>query len=442
MHRRGLHTAWEWVSLGMSLKLIARFAAAWFAAGILFLSRAGAENWPQWRGPEGSGVSHEKNLPVRWGPQENVRWRVPLPERGNSTPIVWGQRIFITQAVGDRRTLMCLDRVSGKLLWQQGVVSDGKEPSHETNPYCSASPVTDGQRVIASFGSSGLFCYDLDGRELWRRDLGKQIHIWGNAASPILHEELCILNFGPGERTFLIALDKKTGRTLWQHDEPGGSSGDKKPGQEKAEWIGSWSTPVVIHPGDHDELLMNYPGRACAFDPRTGRELWTCAGLNPLAYASPLYADGIVVALGGYNGSSLGVRAGGSGDVTATHRLWQVPKNKQRVGSGVIYGDHIYILDDPGIAECIELKTGRVIWNERLKGPGATADNWSSLVLSEEKLFAINQSGDAFVWKASPKFEVISTNSIGERTIASMAVSEGDIFLRSHQALWRIGPSK
>jgi outer membrane protein assembly factor BamB len=187
---------------------------------------------------------------------------------------------------------------------------------------------------------------------------------------------------------------------------------------------------------------MNYPGRVCSFDPRTGRERWTCAGLNPLAYASPLYADGIVVGMGGYNGSSLGVRIGGSGDVTTTHRLWQVPRNKQRVGSGVIHGDHIYILDDPGIAECIELKSGRVIWNERLKGPGAIADNWSSLVLSEGKLFAINQSGDAFVWKAGPKFEVISTNSIAERTIASMAVSDGEIFLRSHQALWRIGAPK
>ena len=408
------------------------------AAGLLFFTGARAENWPQWRGPEGTGVSHEKNLPTHWSRTVNVSWRVPLPERGNSTPIVWGDRIFLTQAVGDRRTLMCFERATGKLLWQQGVTRAGKEPSHETNPDCSASPVTDGQRVIASFASSGVFCYDLDGHELWRRDLGKQIHIWGNAASPILHQDLCILNFGPGERTFLIAMDKTTGRTVWQHDEPGGASGEKKPGQEKVDWIGSWSTPVAVHTAGRDELLMSYPGRACAFDPGTGRELWTCAGLNPLAYASPLYSDGIAVAMGGYGGSSLGVRTGGSGDVTATHRLWQVPKNKQRVGSGVIYQDHIYILDDPGLAECIELNTGNVVWSERLKGPGPTADNWSSVVLSEDKLFAINQSGDAFVWKASPKFEVISTNSIGEKTIASMAVSNGDIFLRSHQALWRI----
>ena len=161
---------------------------------------ASAANWPAWRGANADGISTEKNLPVKWSKDENVRWRIPLPEAGNSTPVVWGDRIFVTQPVGDRRTLMCFNRADGKLLWQVGVATREKEPTHGTNPFCSASPVTDGERVIVSFASDGLFCYDFSGKELWKRtDLGRQIHIWGGATSPMIHKDLCFLNFGPGE---------------------------------------------------------------------------------------------------------------------------------------------------------------------------------------------------------------------------------------------------
>src|SRR5947207_5455714 len=180
---------------------------SFLAALAVSLSALGS-NWPQWRGAQGTGVSAEKNLPLHWGTNENVRWRVPLPERGNSTPIVWGQRVFITQATENRRTVRCFSRGDGKLLWQSVVTYPEKEPTHETNPLCSASPVTDGERVIASFGSAGVVCYDFHGKQLWQHDLGKCDHIWGNAASPVLYGDLVILNFGPGERTFLLAMDK------------------------------------------------------------------------------------------------------------------------------------------------------------------------------------------------------------------------------------------
>jgi hypothetical protein len=221
-------------------------------------------------------------LPLHWTTNENVRWRVALPEPGNSTPVVWGGRVFVTQAVENRRMLLCFDRLNGASLWQAGVPYAQEEPTHETNPQCSASPVTDGERVIASFGSAGLYCYDFKGREIWHRDLGQQRHIWGNAASPMLHGDLCILNFGPGERTFLIAVNKKTGQTVWQHDEPGGASGEKKQGQEKTDWSGSLSTPIVIRAEGREELIMSYPKRVVALEPQTGKELWTCGGLNPL----------------------------------------------------------------------------------------------------------------------------------------------------------------
>src|ERR1700722_256561 len=184
----------------------------------LFCSVASpAANWPAWRGPQGNGICEEKNLPTHWSATENVKWRVALPEPGNSTPVVWGDRIFLTQAVGDRRTLMCFQRADGKLLWQAGVTTAEKEPTHQANPYCSGSPVTDGERVIVSFASDGLFCYDFDGKELWKRtDLGRAIHIWGNASSPVIYGGLCFLNFGPGETNYLLAVDKKTGRTIWK----------------------------------------------------------------------------------------------------------------------------------------------------------------------------------------------------------------------------------
>ena len=426
------------VILNITMKLL--LARILLSNVFLFSISASADNWPAWRGPQGMGVSKEKQLPLRWSRTENVQWRTPLPERGNSTPVVWDDSIFVTQAIEKegRRTLMCFNRADGHLRWQSGVAYPEKEVTHATNPYCSASPVTDGERVIASFGSAGLFCYDFNGKEIWRRDLGKQAHIWGNAASPVIYGDLCILNFGPGERTFLIALDKRTGKTIWQHDEP-----DGKFGESSSDWNGSWSTPIIETIGGQTQIIMSYPKRVCALDPKTGREFWSCRGLTALVYTSPLYDNGVVVAMSGFSGSALAVKMEGLmiGDITED-RLWLHPKAKQRIGSGVIHDGHIFISSDAGVAECFELKTGKLVWEERLAGPGPTASSWSSMVLADGKVYSVNQSGDAFVLKASPKFELLSTNSIGEKTLASLAVSDGQIFVRTYQNLWCVGDRK
>jgi outer membrane protein assembly factor BamB len=408
---------------------------------LLCVVAARAANWAAWRGPFGTGVCLETNLPLHWSTNENVRWRTPLPERGNSTPVIWGDRVFVTQAVEKEhdRLLMCFDRKTGKLLWKSGATYADKEPTHSTNPYCSASPVTDGQIVVASFGSAGLYTYDFSGKELWHRDFGKQHHIWGNAASPVIYKDICILNVGPGERTFLVAVDKKTGQEKWRAAEPGGHFGEGKPGDDNRNiWIGSWTTPIIIQEGGQPRLIMNWPNRVASLEPATGREVWTCRGLNPLVYTSPLHADDIIVAMGGFNGSALAVKTGGSGDVTDTHRLWQHPKTKQRIGSGVIAREHIYILNDPGVAECFELRTGKSVWEERLKGP-ARADSWSSMVLAGSRIYISNQGGDTFVLEASPSFKTIATNSLREPIFSSVAVSDGNLFLRTHKALWCIG---
>lgn len=405
----------------------------------LGLSGLHAENWPMWRGARGDGTSMESGLLESWSPTQNVRWKAPLPDRGNSTPVVWNDRVFITQAIEKtgQRLLLCFDRKTGKQLWEAGTLYREPELTHGTNPFCSASLATDGERVIVFFASAGVFCYDMQGRELWKRtDLGKQHHIWGNGTSPVIAGDRVFLNFGPGEKTALYAFDKTTGKTLWQHDEPGGSSGESEP----KKWLGSWADPLLRQTGSREELLMAYPGRACAFDPATGKELWTCDGLNALVYNSPLYADGQMIAFGGYNGMGLSVKTGGSGDVTQSLRLWHLPKVSQRIGSGVVHEGHHYILSDGGIAECRDLKTGKMVWNERLKGPGPTGQNWSSLVLTADgKCYAVNQGGDAFVFRASPKFELLATNSIGEKVIGSIAVSDGDLFIRSYKNLWCIG---
>ena len=414
----------------------------------LLASAVSADDWPAWRGPLGTGVSTETELPIRWSATENVRWRVPLPQPGNSTPIVSRGRVFVTQAAAERRTLMCFDRSTGKLLWQKGVETKEKEPTHGTNPYCSASPVTDGERVVVSFASDGLYCYDFDGNELWHRsDLGRQIHIWGNGASPVLHGDLCFLNFGPGETTYLLAVQKRDGKTAWKKEEETGygkhSADDVRGGnKENATYIGSWTTPTLMKVEGRDQLFMSWPRRLAAYDPRSGDEIWTCSGLNPLVYTSPIYDDGLVVAMGGFGGSSLAVRpigsAGrGSKDITDS-RIWHHAKTPQRIGSGVIKDGYIYIHNDPGTAECYELKSGERKWQERLSGPGSSGTNWSSVMLAGDNCYTINQGGDCFVFKASPKFELVSVNSLGEASNSSIVPSNGDLFIRTHEALWCI----
>lgn len=396
-----------------------------------------AENWPNWRGPQGTNVSGESNLPLKWSATENIRWKTKLPSAGNSTPIVWEQSIFVTQPDGQRRTLMCSDRGSGKLRWQVGPTYAVAEPTHATNPYCSASPITDGRRVIAWFGSAGVYCYDFAGKELWHRDLGIQEHEWGYAASPVIHGELCFINFGPGKNQFVIALDKNTGDVVWRDEIPQPTPEELERDQKLR---GSWSTPLVIRAGNRDELIMTLPDRVVSYAPRTGKQLWYCEGLGSLVYTSPMWGEGVLVALGGYHRASLAVRPGGLGDVTATHRLWQQPKSKLRLGSGVIHKGHFYVSDMAGIAECIDLASGETVSTQRLAATSGDNASWSSLVLTaDERLYLLNQNGDTFVMRADPKLELLATNSLGEPSNSSIVVSDGEIVIRTHEHLWCVG---
>lgn len=407
-----------------------------------------AENWPAWRGPTADGQSREIDLPLTWSPTENIRWKVPLPGPGNSTPVIWENRIFLTQATdkGKQRSLLCLDRQDGKLLWQKSIEFTAAEPTHNTNPYCSASPVTDGERVIVSHGSAGLYCYDFAGNEQWHRDLGPCHHIWGNASSPVIWNDVVFLNFGPGERTFLLAVDKLTGKDLWRAEESGGKLGDKG----NSEWIGSWSTPVLAKFGGREELILSWPGSMKSYQPRTGEVLWTCDGLfkdkgaDKLVYTTPLVTEEIIVAMGGFTGAWLGMKppaelpSSGKTDITDTHRLWRVPSSPQRIGSGVIVGEHIYMVNEPGTAQCIVAKTGKILWTERL-----TSSTWASLVYAEGRLYTTSLDGESVVFLPNTeKLEVVARNKIPERTLASIAVSQGEFYLRTYDHLWCIRKSE
>jgi outer membrane protein assembly factor BamB len=403
------------------------------------VSLAAADDWLTWRGPNTSGKVQETGFPLTWsdenGEQTNIKWKVPLPAPGNSTPIVVGERIFLTSPSADDkvRMLACFDRTDGSVLWQYDVPYNEEDPTHKTNPHASSSPVSDGERVYAWFGSAGLFAFDLEGNLLWQKDLGKFTHIWGYAASPTLYNDLLILSAGPGLRAFVVALEKSTGKEVWRF-EPAESIAKKAD-----DFHGSWSTPVVHRHQGRDALLLSLPSKLYALDPTTGETIWWSEGLSKLIYTSPLVEDDLIVTMSGYGGPSMAVRAGGSGDVTQTHRLWHLAEKKdnpQRVGSGLLLDGYVYILNEPGIMWCMNASTGELQWKERLG-----SKSWCSLTLADGRIYAASEKGVTYVVAPDPQqFQLLAENPLGELMRSSLAFSEGEIFARTYQHLICIAP--
>ncbi len=429
------------LALVFSRSVLAGLFAFPVLAGILeFPVLAG--NWPEWRGPTHDGITTERNLPTHWSATENVKWKCELPGPGNSTPIVWGDKVFLTQSIENKRQLLAIDRKTGQTAWTRGTTYNDKEESHEQNPFCASSPATDGEQVYAWFGSAGLYAYDLAGKELWHRDLGKQHHEWGYAASPVPYQDLVILHFGPGDPSFLAAFDRKTGAERWRVKVEAQHFKERKDGFNGKDRgvTGSWSTPIVVQAAGRDELVLSLANKLSGFDPKTGKELWFVRGLNPLLYTSPVYADGVVIANGGFRGPDLVVRPGGNGDVTETHKVWEGGQTANRIGSCVVKDGYFYLATMMGTAECIDLKTGKTVWNVRIRGNGPKNDIWGSFILSGDTMYVVNQSGDTVLVRANPKFEMLGANSIGnEMCNASLAVSDGDLFIRTYTHLWCIG---
>lgn len=416
---------------------------------LIFTASAFADNWPAWRGPTGQGVSADTSFPTEWSETKNVRWKVALADPGNSTPVVWDDKIFITQANkgGSVRSLLCFARADGKLLWQKNVEYPHKEQNWNPTWYANASPVVELGRVIVSFASAGMFCFDHDGKELWKRtDLGHWEHQFGNASSPVLYRDLAILWCGPnalpakdnatgdktpakgkGSRNVLLAVDKATGKTVWERDEK----------------TGSWGTPLVVTIGGQDQLLLSFVPSLKAYDPASGKDLWFCNGLTKYAYASAIYGNGVAVAMSGYQGDAFAVKVGGSGDITKD-RLWQQfekqDKNPQRVGTGMIIGDHVYMMEENGMPRCFELMTGKEVWQVPSR-PGA-GTTWGSMVSGQGKLFVLMRDASTLVFNANPKYELVGTNRLEGATNSSLAISNGDVFIRTHKHLYCISEKR
>ena len=413
-------------------------------SGFALLSQsASANEWPSWRGPNGNNTISETNFPVNWDAKTNVRWRAPLPELGNSSAIVWGDRVFLTQSEdsGAKRSLLCFDRADGKQLWSKSTTFEGEEPKHNTNTYCASTPVTDGKHVYAYHASTGVFCYDFAGKEIWKRDLGPQIHTFGGGSSPVLHGDRLYVYHGPGEAARLVALDKLTGKVVWEFKEPKAeATADREDGFKGSDEgrIASYSTPMVVTHGEREELVMCFPELLMAFDPVKGTELWRCQGLNPLVYTSPIVHDGKVIAMGGYKGPAIAVKLGGEGDVTETHRLWKTDMGPARLSTGVVKDDKLYLINMTGIGECLDLKTGEEVDKARIRQGKHGGVVWGACVLVGDRIYAVSKEGVTFVLKADPSFEVIAANDLGDASNCTPAFSNGEIFIRTENALWCI----
>jgi outer membrane protein assembly factor BamB len=412
---------------------------ACLAGFVLFInSFVLAADWPAFRGPSGTGISAEKNLPATWGPDKNILWKFELPGPSNSSPIVSAGRVFVTCAEekGTQRNLYCIDRKSGKLVWMRSVEYSEPEQMHKTNPYCGSTPAADGKRVVVWRGSAGLYCYDFAGNELWKRDLGKFTHQWGYGSSPVLHQGRVFVSYGAGVESFMVAVSLESGDILWKQDDKGGNDSSDPPR------VGSWSTPIITKVDGQDQLLCSMPARVNAYDPKTGKIIWTLGGLEgpngKLMYTSPVISEGVAVAMAGYTGPAVGFELGGTGDVTKSNTLWSSKeKQPQRIGSGVIVDGFLYMANaDGGTAQCHDIGTGEVRWRTRLAGGG----HWGSTVFADGKLYATNQSGTTYVFRPNPeKFDQIAVNRMDEPTNATPAISNGQIFLKTDKSLYCIG---
>jgi len=397
-----------------------------------------ADDWPSFRGPNGKGITNDTGFPTKWGPGENIKWKVALPGDGNSSPIVSNGYVFVASAdnQGANRILSCYDRSNGELQWSKVVQYKGGEQTHKTNPYSGSTPVSDGKRVIVWHGSAGLFCYDFSGKSLWKQtELGSASHMWGYGSSPIIYKDRVIINFGPGKNTFMVALGLENGKVIWKTKEPGGSD------DGSGRMVGSWSTPAIIKVDGQDQILCSMPTRVVAYDPENGKIMWSVGGLpsprGDLVYTSVVLGDDYGIAMGGYKGPAIGFHFGGEGDVTAQNRFWhQRDRQPQRIGSGVIVGDYLYIGNaGPNTIECIHAKTGKQMWQERAAGA-----HWGSVVLAEGKIYANSQDGSTTIFLPNPKkFELISVNNLNERTNSTPAFSDGEIFQRTEKHLYCIG---
>jgi len=392
-----------------------------------------ADCWPGWRGKNGSGIAPGGSPPISFSAGAGVRWKVDVPGRGNSSPVVWGDVVLLSSAVdtSDQASLLilCFRRSDGRLLWQ---AEAGKVTGHThiKNGYASATVAADGRRIFAFFGGTGLFCYDFSGQLLWQADLGNLDHQYGTAASPVLYDDLVIQLCDSQDNSYLAAFDVEDGQQVWRTDRPS---------------RGCWSTPVLLEAEiankRRSELVVNGTSAAdsdgrmiIAYDPNDGRQLWRVRGTKDLVTPTPLVSGGLVFCSSGRNGPTIAVRPGGSGDVTDTHVVWKTNRGGAYIPSGVAYRNRLFLVHDAGSVTCYNAGNGELIWKKRLRGKFT-----ASLVAADGRIYATNERGTVYVFAAADAFELLAQNEMDARCcLATPAIAGGELFIRTGSQLFCI----
>ncbi len=427
--------------------------AAFLLAGLLALwpTCAWAQDWPQWRGPTGDGISHSPSAPVSWSAQEGVRWKAVLAGHGTSSPIVAAGRVFVTGQRGtnpiDQRgaqfpgtrpatlpprdpedvllVVQALDLANGESVWTHEFAAEAPLPAvHRNHSWATPSVATNGRAVIAWFGTGQLVALDFDGQLLWTRHIGRDYQpfdlLWGHGSSPTLYEDLVILQCDHPPDGYVLALDAETGRERWRIDRRAAGR--------------SYSTPVVITHDRRDELIVNSGRRIDAFDPRTGAALWRAGGPVELAVGMPVYRRGILYSTRGYSSSPyLAVAVGGAGDVSETHVQWRNAAGAPYVSSPLLHDDLLYMANENGILTVTDATSGEVLSRGRLGGVFT-----ASPIFAAGHIYFVNEGGDTVVLRPGPEPEVVGRNRLGERTLASPAAVDGKILIRTDQHLYCI----
>jgi outer membrane protein assembly factor BamB len=425
---------------------MSKFAPLFLVLALLGAASAQGENWPGWRGPRGDGSSLEKDVPVRWDAVkgENLVWKVPLAGSGHAQPVVWEQRIFLAacNTESKERTLQCLDAATGKTIWERSVVTAPLETKHALNSFASSTPVTDGKLVIASFlevdgrtvpapnvgaprpitpGKMVVAAYDFDGNQKWLVRPGDFVSAHGYCASPVLFEDLVIVNGDHDGDSYIVALDKKTGKTVWK---------------EKRDYkIRSYVTPLIREIYGRTQMVFSGSKHIISLNPRDGSRHWSVEGPTEQFVASMVY-DGklLFMACGFPTYHVMGIRPDGKGDVTDSHVAWHETNAKCYVPSPVVVGGFLLVADDRGTVNCFAAESGDRLWQERLGTHYST-----SLVTAGGLVYLIADDGMTKVIRPGPKLEVVAENPLGDFCYASPAIANGRILIRGEKHLYCLG---
>ena len=395
---------------------------------------ATAKDWPEFRGPTRDGHSDSRSVPTEWNTTNNVAWSVPVAGTGWSSPVVWHHRIYLTTAApgngpGEYSLRgLCIDSETGKTIWDKEVFREDASFSpgiHSKNSHASASAVIDGDRVYFHFGHLGTACFDLEGNKKWENRSFKYTPIHGNGGSPVVVGDILFFSCDGGSDPFVVALDKMTGELKWKQVR-------ETPATRKF----SFSTPGLIEVNGKTQIISPGSGAVIAYDPADGHELWRARyGQGYSVVPLPVFGHGMTYIGTGFDQAKvIAVRYNGTGDVTDTHIAWTVSKGAPHTPSLLLDGGELYMVSDAGVAACVDAESGAAVWSERLGG-GYSA----SPVLVEKRLYFINEEGLATVIKAGRTFEVVAKNDLAEKTLASPAVDDGTLFIRTASHLWRIG---